>query len=745
MTRVAPRRSQRSQSPFPLASCSLGLWWFFLFFAFASLSSAAPVTVRLWHSYRGGEEQALDETVKLFESTHPGIRVEALANPYESFASKLSTAIPNDNGPDLFIFAHERLCGWAHTGIVAPLDGKVSAAEWASFLPRTVPPLEFEGHRWGLPLAFKSLALYYDTALVSSPPKTTDELVRVAQSLTGSGRFGLAYQADNFFYHAPWFLGFGGELFRANGSAGFTSPGSIQSLAFVQELSQRGLLPSEPTGALVSRLFNDGKAAMVIEGPWFAAEIDPRVRYAVAPLPIISATGKPASPFLTDEAVFVSGRAPHPAEALELAKFLAGTRSALIRATLGRQVVANAAAWSDPRLANDPVLTAFRAQLETATPTPNRPEMLDVWEPGVLALKQVLRGTPPADAARAAESRFDAIAQPVPAQANPLPYVLLAAGAIVGAIALLLRWLAGVFKRREGRRFGLGWSWAAPAMGATFILIFVPFALGLALSLFNYREGHFTFVGMANFVDILSARRFPIAEPLSFYYSLVVTVLWTAVNLALHVGLGLGLALLLNRPALRLKATYRVLLIIPWAVPNYITALLWKGMFHQQYGVINAMLKMLGLQPVAWFSSFGTAFFANVCTNAWLGFPFMMVVCLGALQSIPRDLYEAADVDGASAWDKFRHVTFPLLQPALVPAVLLGMVWTFNAFNVVYLVSGGEPDNSTDILIAEAYRWAFARQQQYGYAAAYAALIFVILLGWSVISQRLARRAEAMR
>jgi arabinogalactan oligomer/maltooligosaccharide transport system permease protein len=123
----------------------------------------------------------------------------------------------------------------------------------------------------------------------------------------------------------------------------------------------------------------------------------------------------------------------------------------------------------------------------------------------------------------------------------------------------------------------------------------------------------------------------------------------------------------------------------------------------------------------------------------------MMVVCLGALQSIPRELYESAQMDGASEWEQFREITLPLLRSALVPAVLLGIVWTFNQFNVVYLVSGGEPDNATDILISEAWRWAFARQEQYGYAAAYAALIFVLLLGWSLVSQRVARAVEEAR
>jgi arabinogalactan oligomer/maltooligosaccharide transport system permease protein len=221
-----------------------------------------------------------------------------------------------------------------------------------------------------------------------------------------------------------------------------------------------------------------------------------------------------------------------------------------------------------------------------------------------------------------------------------------------------------------------------------------------------------------------------------------VTLLWTVLNVALHLGIGLGLALILNRATLRLRPLYRVLLILPWAVPNYITALIWKGLFHKQFGAINGFLELLGLEAVSWFSSFGTAFFANLCTNVWLGFPFMMVICMGALQSIPTDLYEAAEIDGAGWLSKLRYVTLPLLRPALIPAVLLGTVWTFNSFNIVYLVSGGEPDGATEILISEAYKWAFTRREQYGYAAAYAVLIFVILLGWSALSARLARQAE---
>jgi len=176
---------------------------------------------------------------------------------------------------------------------------------------------------------------------------------------------------------------------------------------------------------------------------------------------------------------------------------------------------------------------------------------------------------------------------------------------------------------------------------------------------------------------------------------------------------------------------------LPWAVPSYVTALAWKGMFHRQFGAVNAILGMFGMQPVSWFSHFATAFAANLATNVWLGFPFMMVVTMGALTSIPKEVLEAAEVDGATRWQRFWGVTVPLLRPTLLPAVVLGGVWTFNMFNVVFLVSGGEPDGSTDILVSEAYRWAFTRDAQYGYAAAYAVLIFFILAGASRAASRL--------
>lgn len=313
----------------------------------------------------------------------------------------------------------------------------------------------------------------------------------------------------------------------------------------------------------------------------------------------------------------------------------------------------------------------------------------------------------------------------------------------IAAALIPLALYAGLGYFTESRRTAhrAAFTYIAPAMIGMGVLILVPFAFGFGLAFFRFDGSTSEFVGLTHFWKILFSSGYALTHPLSFYYTLFVTVMWTALNVFFHVSIGLGLALILREPTLRFKGVYRVLLIIPWAVPNYITALIWRGMFNAEYGLINHGLAVFGIEKIEWFSQPLTAFAANLVTNTWLGFPFMMVVALGALQSIPRDLYEAADVDGADEWQKFKLITIPLLRPALLPAIILGSVWTFNMFNIIYLVSQGRPNNSTDILIVEAYRVAF-EQERYGYAAAYSVLIFVLLLLYSRITEKISKSAE---
>lgn len=269
----------------------------------------------------------------------------------------------------------------------------------------------------------------------------------------------------------------------------------------------------------------------------------------------------------------------------------------------------------------------------------------------------------------------------------------------------------------------------APAFIVMAIMVFYPLGYGFWLSLTNMSLRTFKnpgFVGLQNYIRV-----FQDPEVLATF---IRTIIWTFVNVFFHVTIGLFLAILLNRK-LPGKSILRVFLIIPWAMPQYIAALTWKGMFNQNFGAINLMLGWFGIENLPWLSDPKLTFYAAIITNIWLGFPFMMMITLGGLQSIPSELYEAADIDRASPWSKFKDITLPLLKPTLTPAIILGTIWTFNMLNIIIILAGGYGNKETQILVTDVYRLAF-NFYRYGFAAAYSVLIFIFLLVFSVIYVR---------
>ncbi len=328
-----------------------------------------------------------------------------------------------------------------------------------------------------------------------------------------------------------------------------------------------------------------------------------------------------------------------------------------------------------------------------------------------------------------------------------------------GLATLLLLWVGTGFATRVWDalvRHRVAYAYTIPALAGMLVLVFFPFIYGIGLSfteanIYNSNKAiPEIWTGLDNYKEILGD--FHVVERTdhgtvfiysNFYWTLFFTIVWTVSNVTVGVSLGLLLALMLNTKGLALRPVYRVLLILPWAMPNYITALIWKGMFHRQFGVINQVLQIFGGSTVSWFEKPLTSFATVLTTNGWLSFPFMMVVSLGALQSIPADLYEAARVDGAGRWQQFRSITLPSLKPALVPAIILSVIWTFNQFNIIYLVSQGEPAGSTEILITQAYKLAF-EQYRYGYAAAYSTVIFLLLLVYGTWQNRVTRATEGI-
>jgi ABC-type sugar transport system permease subunit len=389
------------------------------------------------------------------------------------------------------------------------------------------------------------------------------------------------------------------------------------------------------------------------------------------------------------------------------------------------------------------------------------------------------------------------------------------------------------------RSSGLPWAFIAPSLVVMLIITFVPQAYQIYISFRDFTTANLTgapaaYIGLQNFAHVLSGQ---LNVPnYSFFPLLGFNIVWTIVNVAFHATIGLAVALALNAKFVLGRRIYRAVFILPWALPGYITALIWNNLWQLHGGGFNLLadslnrtfgfhfstdtdwlgnltppvdlrgivpaaivigcgliavwlalrLKRLGLKNhdgrldtdrmvfnvggliitgaaaiftlidalngstgsspvIALFDRAGApvlAFYAVLIANIWLGWPFMMVVATGALQSISPDMYEAAEVDGATKWTQFWKITLPLIRPAMVPAIMLGTIWTFNQFSVIFFITGGGPRGQTDLLVTQGYK-LIQQEQLYGAAAAFSIIVFFVLLIITLINNRITRATES--
>jgi len=357
----------------------------------------AQKEVVVWHAYRGGEKAAFEKVVATFNQTvaaKKGYKVTTLAVPYDAFADKITAAVPRGKGPDVFIYAQDRLGGWIAAGnTVESIDFYLDDKTKARFIPTTMEAMTYQGSVYGLPLNYKVITLIYNKKLLKTPPKTSGELVKVGKSLTNAaaGQFGLAYSYADFYYHACLMNGFGGGVFNGVKPT-LNSPANVKSLELLLKWIGLGFMPAEPSTALITSLFNEGKAAMVFSGPWFLGEIASGIDYGLAPLPTLDENGgKPMRPWMTVEGVYVAAPSKNKEAAYELAQYLTDVDAGRVMAIEGRQTPANKAVYDDPKVAADPILRAFRQQVDVAVPMPNLPEMTMVWSPATTAMNTIVK------------------------------------------------------------------------------------------------------------------------------------------------------------------------------------------------------------------------------------------------------------------------------------------------------------------------------------------------------------------
>jgi arabinogalactan oligomer/maltooligosaccharide transport system permease protein len=288
------------------------------------------------------------------------------------------------------------------------------------------------------------------------------------------------------------------------------------------------------------------------------------------------------------------------------------------------------------------------------------------------------------------------------------------------------------------------WAWLslAPSLAIIGLIVAFPIAYTAYVSLTNMNVYHwfaFDIIGFGNYAKALTV------FDGGFLQALALTVLWTAVNMLFQLSVAFVMASLLNIQKLRLRRVYKTILMFPWAMPGYVSILLWKnGMFNSQFGLLNQWLGRLGLAPARWLASDATAFVACLAVNLWLALPFMIMIMDGAMQSVDRAYYESALLDGAGWLRRAVSLTIPAIRPIIAPSVVITTLTTFKQFDVIYLLTqqvGAKTGASIHTVLTYAYENAFVTSN-YGYSSAISMCIFALLFTFTALNSLKGKRQE---
>jgi len=310
------------------------------------------------------------------------------------------------------------------------------------------------------------------------------------------------------------------------------------------------------------------------------------------------------------------------------------------------------------------------------------------------------------------------------------------------AVEVERRPIAPVTKARSpvwqklGRDFVLAYVLLLPLILILFLLLAYPIGSAIWITLQDKTIGMVgRFIGLGNYRELL------FNDP--FFWQVVRNgFIFTIGSVLLKLLVGLVMALVLNQPLI-FRGLWRGLLLMPWVAPTVVTALSWRWMLDLT-GVLNLVLRDLGLMTssIPWLAQYGTAMFSLILVNTWRGFPFFGITLLAGMQAIPQELYEAAEIDGASVWQRFRYITLPSLRTVILVVTILSTIWTFNDFSIVWLLTGGGPGHATDIFATYTYKLGFVTSRL-GYGQTVSVILAPVLIAIIMMLSPLMLRGES--
>ncbi|MFP4058461.1 MAG: extracellular solute-binding protein [Candidatus Brocadiia bacterium] len=719
-------------------------------------------TLVFWNLFtQGTRHEVMTELVRRFNRRQSEYRVDQVDIPYAQVHAMMLRAIAGRVPPDVAVFDRFRVASYAARGAFMALDdlARRDGVRGEDFFDAPWGECFYDGQMFAVPYDTDVRVLYYNKALFREagldpqrPPQTWAELRDYSRQLTRRRPDGRIEQVGyvpiwgniGALYLYGWQKG--GRFLSADGrTATLNHPRNVEALAwvrdFVREYGLQDLMGLYADyGGQAQNPFITGKIAMVV---WDVGAVDTIRRYgkgldwgaAACPYP---EDGVPAT-WSGGFALVIPRGTEHVEGAWAFCRHVLSDESQRTMATTSDKLPARRSAADDPFFQASAFWRTAIEQMEVSRYRPVTPAGHAIGVELGVAVDQVVHGKlSPQEALDAANREVQKVIDRFYQESDAPRVDWSVVVAALGGALLVLIGVRGWFSYRRVRALSLhrrqalaGYLFAAPA-----ILGLALFTLGPILASAVYSTTRYEVVSPATWAGVENYRHL-FAEDRYFLKALWNTFYYAGISVPVNTALALGLALLLNRP-IRGRPFYRTFFYLPTVMPMVAGSLLWMWLFHGDYGLINVTLDGLGLPRVPWLTSEHWSKPALILMGTW-GVGGGMIIFLAALQGVPRTLYEAAEIDGAGAWVQFRHVTVPMISPAMFFMVVMGIIHALQVFTQAYLMTNGGPVNSTLFYVLYLYREAFENLHM-GYASAMAWVLFLVILVITGVQFVLAKR-----
>lgn len=704
--------------------------------------AAEEVTLEFWELSVG--EELMRSLLDKFERQHPGVRVRFQQLSWDFGLDKVITSIAAGNPPDLVELGTDWVPQFSSSGVLLDVTEQVAPIKEQFML---WDPVTYKGRVYGIPWLAGTRVLFYNRDLFAKagldpekPPATWEELMKAAQAVDalGPGIYGFGIHVGE--AYAPWqqFLPFawgnGAEVLDKEWTRSLMDqPPMVEALKFYQSLKPYSLVERQPQ---VNQLFAEGRVGVQISGAWNLAMIprmNPTLNFGVGLVPKPShAKGTPAS-FAGGEMLVIFKSSRHHKAAFQLARFLAEEEQAMAIVEAQRNIIPTVkSAARQPYYAAHPEQRVFFEQVQFAAAPPAHPQWVKMQERITRAVEEtVLNNRDPEEVLARLTGEINGLLQE-PEEGGRFSDTLIFAAFLALLLAVPLASWALKSRRRAGpaKRHSAYSLWISAVFVSPWVITVLAFMLiplvhsfVLSFSRYNLLTSEFGFVGLRNYLDVFKEKEFMDA--------LWHTLIFAVGSIPPTMALALFAAVLINQKV-PFKRLYQAGMFLPVATSVIVIATIFTYLYAQD-GLVNRVLQWLHL-PVpepAWLLNTKWALFSIMGMNVWASFGYYMVLFLAGLQTIPLELYEAASIDGANDWQKFRYVTLPQLKPIVLLATVINTIRALQVFPEIFAMTQGGPLGATTTVVWYLYETGFHRFDM-GHASAVGYVLFVItmVLSW---------------